>query len=162
MRPPSNALEIVLLNMRTRHMRKGPNRPGEIVKYEASLDASNVMLVDTKTKKRSRVGFKTEKGKKVRVFKKSGEEVKKAKVETAKVTKDDAKKTATKKSTTTKKDAKTDAPEAGDKKSPFWKKMGFGADELAGSDADVDVKNDDHSVPDQVERSSTRGSSRGS
>ncbi len=70
-------LVVTDINIRTRHMKAGPNRPGEIIKYEPSIDASNVMLVDPKTKKRSRIGFKLEKGKKTRIFKQSGDEIKK-------------------------------------------------------------------------------------
>ena len=36
------------------------------------IDASNVAIVDPKTKKASRVGYKMEKGKKVRISKASG------------------------------------------------------------------------------------------
>ena len=47
-----------------------------IVEVEAPIDASNVMLVDPKTKKRTRIGHTTDKkGNKVRVSKKSNEEL---------------------------------------------------------------------------------------
>ncbi len=52
------------------------NPEGGIVEKEAAIDASNVMLVDSKAKKPSRVGYKIEKDKKVRVLKKSGTVVK--------------------------------------------------------------------------------------
>ncbi len=55
------------------------NPDGGIVNKEMPIDASNVMLYDNKAKKGSRVGFKEEKGKKVRYYKKSQQVVKEAK-----------------------------------------------------------------------------------
>ena len=64
------------INMRTRHMKATPQRAGQKIQYEASIDISNVMLVDPKTKKRTRIGITTnEKGQKRRVAKASGEEL---------------------------------------------------------------------------------------
>lgn len=154
------------INMRTRHMRATPNRPGEIVKYEASIAASNVMVVDPKTKKRSRIGYNIEKGKKTRVFKKSGDEMKKtavaAKKGTDKAAAEKAEAKTTKKKASTSSD--TSASSASSKKDPFWKKMGFGAEEMGADSAEVDTGShmkEDHSVPDQIERSSSRSSGRG-
>lgn len=63
-------------NLRTRHLKKTPQSPGRIVRYEASLHASNVMLVDPKTKKRTRVGYRSaDRGGKERFAKASGEAV---------------------------------------------------------------------------------------
>jgi large subunit ribosomal protein L24 len=157
-----NRVVVADINMRTRHMKAGPNRPGEIVKYEASINASNVMLIDAKTKKRSRVGYKIdEKGKKTRIAKQSGDAVKKGTVAAKKDVKASTTKDAAK--TTTKEAPSKEAPsKAGDSKSPFWKKMGFGAEDMVDADDTGAGKNEDHSVPDQIERSSTRGASRGS
>ena len=44
------------VNMRTKHMKKTPQSPGRKIRYEASMSVSNVMLIDPKTKKRSRIG----------------------------------------------------------------------------------------------------------
>lgn len=53
------------------------NPQGGIVKQEASIHISNLSLVDPKSGKATRVGIKvTEDGKKVRIAKKSGEEIK--------------------------------------------------------------------------------------
>ncbi len=49
---------------------------GGLVEMEKAMDISNVMLVDPKTDKPTRVGFKTVDGKKVRFAKKSGEVIK--------------------------------------------------------------------------------------
>lgn len=53
------------------------NPQGGIVKQEASIHISNLSLVDTKSGEPTRVGIKkTDDGKKVRIAKKSGEEIK--------------------------------------------------------------------------------------
>ena len=53
------------------------NPQGGIVKQEAPIHISNLSLVDPKSGKATRVGIKvTEDGKKVRIVKKSGEEIK--------------------------------------------------------------------------------------
>ncbi len=51
---------------------------GGIIQMEKPIDASNVMIIDTKTNTPSRVGIKVDEktGKKVRFFKKSGETIK--------------------------------------------------------------------------------------
>lgn len=73
----SNKVVVEKANLRAKFVKKNTQGPGEIVKFEARMDASNVMLIDPKTQKRTRVSYKTlEKGKKVRVAKKSNEEIK--------------------------------------------------------------------------------------
>ena len=53
------------------------NPQGGIVKQEAPIHISNLSLVDPKSGKATRLGIKvTEDGKKVRIAKKSGEEIK--------------------------------------------------------------------------------------
>lgn len=49
------------------------NLTGGILEEEAPIHVSNVMLIDTKTGEPTKVGYKMEDGKKVRVSKKSGE-----------------------------------------------------------------------------------------
>ncbi len=48
-------------------------KKGQIVEVSMPIHVSNVSLIDPKTKKPTRVSFKVEKDKKVRVAKKSGE-----------------------------------------------------------------------------------------
>lgn len=48
------------------------NQEGSITEVDAKIDASNVMLIDPKTKKPTRVGYAVVDGKKVRIAKKSG------------------------------------------------------------------------------------------
>ncbi|WP_426914055.1 50S ribosomal protein L24 [Ralstonia pseudosolanacearum] len=49
------------------------NPQGGIITKEAPIHVSNVMILDPKTGEPTRVGFKVEYGKKVRIAKKSGE-----------------------------------------------------------------------------------------
>jgi large subunit ribosomal protein L24 len=66
------------VNLVKRHTKPNPNanQPGGIIEREASIDASNVMLFNPAVNKGDRVGFKTlEDGRKVRVFRSSGEVV---------------------------------------------------------------------------------------
>lgn len=60
------------LNKVVRHMRKTKSQAGQKVAFEAPLHASNVMVLDPKTKKATRIGYKVNKdGKKERIAKKS-------------------------------------------------------------------------------------------
>jgi large subunit ribosomal protein L24 len=56
--PGKQRVVVTRINLRTRHLRKTPQGPGRIVRYEASLHVSKVMLLDPKTRKRSRVGYR--------------------------------------------------------------------------------------------------------
>lgn len=49
---------------------------GTIVEVEAAINASNVMVLDPKTGKQTRIGKKSINGKNVRIAKKSGQELK--------------------------------------------------------------------------------------
>jgi large subunit ribosomal protein L24 len=69
----TNRIVVAGINMRTRHIKKTPQAPGRKIRYEASLHASNVMIVDPKGKKGSRIGSRITDGKKERFAKKSGE-----------------------------------------------------------------------------------------
>ena len=56
---------------------KEPNPEGSIQEVFAPIDVSNVMYYDEKSKKASRIGYKFDKdGKKIRVIKASGKEIK--------------------------------------------------------------------------------------
>ncbi|MFA4815007.1 MAG: 50S ribosomal protein L24 [Candidatus Gracilibacteria bacterium] len=60
------------LNKVIRHMKKTKTQAGQKVSFEAPLHASNVMVLDPKTKKGTRIGYKvTKDGKKERIAKKS-------------------------------------------------------------------------------------------
>ncbi len=62
------------VSMVKRHTRPGAGQPGGIIDKEGTIHISNVALIDPKSSKPTRVGFKIlADGKKVRVAKRSGE-----------------------------------------------------------------------------------------
>jgi len=64
------------LQMIKKHQRPSPNNPGGIVEKEGSIHISNVMHVDPKENKPTKVGFKVdENGNKFRFAKLSGEKI---------------------------------------------------------------------------------------
>ena len=72
--PEDNRVLVQGVNMVQRHTRPSQTNPnGGIVNKEASLHISNVAIADPSSGKPTRVGFKIEGDKKVRVAKKSGE-----------------------------------------------------------------------------------------
>lgn len=78
--PKENKIIVEGVNMVKKSLKPSQANPeGGVVEKEAKIDASNVMLYDRKAKSASRVGFKFEDGKKVRIFKKSGNVVKEEK-----------------------------------------------------------------------------------
>ena len=70
--PKKNKVVVEGVNMQTKHAKATQKSPAEIKHVEGPIDASNVMYYDQKEKKGSRIGYKFENGKKVRVSKKSG------------------------------------------------------------------------------------------
>ncbi|MFA7277704.1 MAG: 50S ribosomal protein L24 [Candidatus Gracilibacteria bacterium] len=68
-----NTIVVEKINIRTRHMKKTQTEPGQIVKYEGPINASNVQVLDPKTGKPTRVGYKVVGGEKIRFAKASGE-----------------------------------------------------------------------------------------
>ena len=72
----NNKVMVEGVNVITKHEKPSASNPnGGIVTKEAPIDISNVMLVSDG--QATRVGFKVEDGKKVRVAKKTGKEIKK-------------------------------------------------------------------------------------
>jgi large subunit ribosomal protein L24 len=75
---PDDRMIIENINMAKRHTKPNPNagQPGGIIDKEMPVDASNVMLWNADAGKGDRVGFKLlDDGRKVRVFRSSGEVV---------------------------------------------------------------------------------------
>jgi len=71
--PKRSMLLIENANIRKRHQKpRKAGAKGQILSIATPLHASNVMVVDSKTGKRTRVGMKMVDGKKVRIAKKSG------------------------------------------------------------------------------------------
>jgi large subunit ribosomal protein L24 len=127
-----NRVVVEGVNMRVRHVKKTTQGPGQRIKYEAGLSLSNVMIVDPKTKKPTRVGYKVEKGVKVRVAKASGEVI--AEAATAKAEgpkkKTGAKAPAKKKEENASTEEKASGPVT---KQPFWKRAFSGAPDAEGT-----------------------------
>lgn len=66
------------VNIVKRHTKGNPQmgQPGGIIEQEASIHLSNIAIYNSATSKADRVGIKTlEDGKKVRVFRSTGEEI---------------------------------------------------------------------------------------
>ena len=69
-----NKIVIEGVNVVKKHVKPNGQNAGSIVELEAPINASNAMMIDPKTNKRTRIGHKIDKnGKKVRVAKKSNE-----------------------------------------------------------------------------------------
>lgn len=68
-----NKVVVEKINLIKKHEKKSKDRkdPGGIIEVEAPIDASNVMAIESKSGKTSRIGYKQVKGKKVRYFKKN-------------------------------------------------------------------------------------------
>ena len=71
-----NRVIVEGVNMVKKHLKpSSTGNQGGVVEQEAPIDASNVMLLDPKTNKPTRVGFEIRDGKKIRIAKKSGEPI---------------------------------------------------------------------------------------
>ena len=62
-------------NIVKKHKKGNGQETGGILEVEAPIHVSNVMLIDPKTKKRTRIGHVIENNKKVRIAKKSSEKI---------------------------------------------------------------------------------------
>jgi large subunit ribosomal protein L24 len=67
--PERDLVVVAGVNSVKRHVKATPQRPGGILEVEAPMRTSKLMLIDPQGGKPSRVKFKTENGKKVRVAK---------------------------------------------------------------------------------------------
>jgi len=99
------------VNKQIRHIKGREGKPGERVEIYASIHASNVAIVDAKTGKPSRVGYKIEGNTKTRITKKSGEPIIAGKKTGEKTVKKAEKKTSAEK-TPAKSAKKTDVVES--------------------------------------------------
>ncbi|WP_132747131.1 50S ribosomal protein L24 [Scopulibacillus darangshiensis] len=72
--PSKNRVIVEGVNVVKKHSKPTQVNPqGGIIEQEAPIHVSNVMPLDPKSNEPTRVGYKVENGKKVRVAKKSGE-----------------------------------------------------------------------------------------
>ena len=81
LRVDGEVLVVEGINRVKKHVRPNPMKGevGGIVEKEMPIQISNVALFNAATQKADRVGYKTEDGKKVRVFKSNGDTVPEAK-----------------------------------------------------------------------------------
>ena len=79
--PKTNKIIVEGVNLVKKSLKPTQANPeGGISEHEAPIDASNVVFYDTKAKSAVKLGSKVnEKGKKVRINKKTGKEIKEAK-----------------------------------------------------------------------------------
>lgn len=71
-----NRVVIEGVNIVKKHIKPNGGQDGRIAEVEAPLHVSNVMIIDPKTKKGTRIGHTTNKdGKKIRVSRKSNEKL---------------------------------------------------------------------------------------
>jgi len=74
--PRENKVVVEGLNMSAKHQRpRRSNEKGQILKKAMPIQVSNVLIVDPKTEKGSRIGLKEVAGAKVRISKKSNQEI---------------------------------------------------------------------------------------
>ncbi|WP_323704109.1 50S ribosomal protein L24 [Mammaliicoccus sp. Dog046] len=75
--PKKERVVVEGVNIIKKHQKPTQLNPeGGILETEGTIHVSNVQLLDPKTNEPTRVGFKVVDGKKVRIAKKSGEEIK--------------------------------------------------------------------------------------
>jgi large subunit ribosomal protein L24 len=75
-RPKENRALVRGVNMVRRHQRQSASQEGGIISKEGPIDLSNIAVEDPKDGKPTRVGFKVlNDGKKVRIAKRSGEQI---------------------------------------------------------------------------------------
>jgi large subunit ribosomal protein L24 len=74
--PQRGLIVMAGVNIKKRHERpKKSGKLGQVVEKSAPFSVSNVMIVDPKTKKPSRITIKRDNGKRVRITTKGGSEV---------------------------------------------------------------------------------------
>ncbi len=74
--PAKGRVLVEDVNMVKKHRKPTNDKPGGIVEQPASIDISNVMLIDPKSGEPTKTGRRLEDGKLVRYSKKSGETIK--------------------------------------------------------------------------------------
>lgn len=70
--PTKDRVIVEGINMQTKHQKQTRTAASEIKHQEGPIHVSNVMLIDSKTKEATKVGYRMEGNKKVRFSKKSG------------------------------------------------------------------------------------------
>lgn len=70
--PKEGRVIVEGVNIQTKHQKQTQKEAAEIKHQEGPIDVSNVMYYDSKAKAPTRIGYKIENGKKVRVSRKTG------------------------------------------------------------------------------------------
>jgi large subunit ribosomal protein L24 len=73
--PKTSRVLVDGVNLRKKHEKARGNRKGQIVERPAPLSISNVMILDPKSGKGTRIGIARKDGVRVRIAKKSGQEL---------------------------------------------------------------------------------------
>ena len=73
--PKDSRVIVEGINMQTKHQKQTRKVKAEIKHQEGPIHVSNVMYFDKKANAPTRIGYKIENGKKVRVSKKTGAEI---------------------------------------------------------------------------------------
>ncbi len=68
-----NKVIVEGINLVKKHQKDNGNGTGGIIEIEAPIDRSNVMIIDPKTKKPTRIGHRVVKDKKVRIARRSSD-----------------------------------------------------------------------------------------
>lgn len=72
----TNKVVVDGVNILKKHQKsRARGESGQILEIASPVDASNVSIIDPKSGEPTRIGYKVEKGKKVRIAKKSGSEL---------------------------------------------------------------------------------------
>jgi large subunit ribosomal protein L24 len=74
--PKEGRVIVQGVNLVKRHQKQSQTSQGGIISKEAPIHVSNIALYDEKAKSASRVGYREEKDRKVRFYKKTGDLVK--------------------------------------------------------------------------------------
>ena len=74
--PKQNRALVKDVNVVKKHQKPSKQSAGGIINKELSIHLSNLLLLDTKSGKKTRIGFKIQDKKKIRYAKKSGEIIK--------------------------------------------------------------------------------------
>ena len=73
--PKMDRVLVEGVNIKKKHQKPRGNRKGEVVEQVTPIHVSNVMLIDSKTGKGTRVGILRKDGGRIRVARKSGTEI---------------------------------------------------------------------------------------
>jgi len=73
--PKKDRVIVEGVNMQTKHQKQTRTVKAEIKHQEGPIHVSNVMYYDKKTNAPTRIGYKSENGKKIRISKKTGAEL---------------------------------------------------------------------------------------